>query len=88
MKLIVLIVRDNDADTTVHHLIQAGYRVTRIASTGGVLRRGQATLLMGVEEAQVEPALTLIRSILSRTTPHETRGLVFVLPVERFEQIG
>ncbi|MBO9367724.1 MAG: cyclic-di-AMP receptor [Chloroflexi bacterium] len=88
MKLIVLIVRDHDADATIHQLVQAGYRVTRIASTGGVLRRGQATLLMGVEDAQVEPALTLIRSLLPRTNPQESRGLVFVLPVERFEQIG
>ncbi len=88
MKLIVLIVRDHDADDTIHQLIQAGHRVTRIASTGGMLRRGQATLLMGVEDAQVEPVLTLIRSILPRTSPQETRGLVFVLPVERFEQIG
>lgn len=88
MKLIVLIVRDNDAEPTIEGLTQAGHRVTRIASTGGFLRSGQATLLIGVENQQVEEALALLRRLLPRTDPQTARGLVFVLPVERFEQIG
>lgn len=88
MKLIVLIVRDNDAEPTIEGLTQAGHRVTRIASTGGFLRSGQATLLIGVEDQQVEEALALLRRLLPRTDPQTSRGLVFVLPVERFEQIG
>lgn len=88
MKMVVLIVRDNDADATIHGLTQAGYRVTRIASTGGWLRSGQATLLMGVEDEQLEPLLSLLPSLLPRISPQERRGLVFVLPVERFEQIS
>lgn len=88
MKMVVLVVRDNDADTTIHGLTQAGYRVTRIASTGGWLRSGQATLLIGVEDEQIEPLLSLIRALLPRTSPQERRGLLFVLPVERFEQIS
>ncbi len=87
MKLIVLIVRDNDAEPTIQGLTQAGHRVTRIASTGGFLRSGQATLLIGVDDAQVEAVLSLIRRLLPRTDPQTARGLVFVLPVEHFEQI-
>jgi hypothetical protein len=43
-------------------LTSAQYRVTRIASTGGFLRSGTTTMLVGVEDAQVEPAIALIRS--------------------------
>lgn len=88
MKMVVLVVRDSDAESTIHGLTQAGYRVTRIASTGGWLRSGQATLLIGVEDKQVEPLLSLLRSLLPRTSSQERRGMVFVLPVERFEQIS
>lgn len=88
MKLMVLLLRDSDAENAIQSLTRAGYRVTRIASTGGFLRSGMATLLVGLDDAQVEPVLQLLRQLFPRTTSEERHGLVFVLPVERFEQIS
>ena len=44
MKMIIVIIKDNEADALIRALTSAEYRVTRIASTGGLLRSGVATL--------------------------------------------
>jgi uncharacterized protein YaaQ len=50
MKLIVATIQDQDADAATSNLTNRGYRVTRIGSTGGFLRQGNTTLLVGVED--------------------------------------
>ncbi len=89
MKLIVAIVRDSDAEAVLSGLVEQRFGVTRIASTGGFLRRGNTTLWIGTEDARVEEALNIIR--LSSTQPSEgslqRRATVFVLNVARFEQL-
>ena len=52
MKMIILIVKDSEADALTRALTSGEYRVTRIASTGGFLRSGVATLLLGVNETR------------------------------------
>jgi uncharacterized protein YaaQ len=88
MKLIVVILRDNDNEPVSQQLIQQGFRVTRIASTGGFFRRGMSTLMIGVENERVEAAIDVIRQ--SATPPVEPgmrRATLFVLPVENYTQI-
>ncbi len=88
MKMIVAIVRDTDDDIILHALLDAGFRVTRIASTGGFLRRGNATLLLGVTADQVESAVQVIREHCAPgIDPIVKRATIFVLDVDRFEQI-
>lgn len=87
MKMIILIVKDNDSDEVTQALTSAEYRVTRIASTGGFLRSGVATLLLGVKDERMESALELIRSKLTPLPSGEKRATLFVIPVERFEQV-
>ena len=87
MKMIILIAKDNDADVITQTLTSAEYRVTRIASTGGFLRSGVVTLLLGVMDERVESALELIRAKLPPLSSGEKRATLFVVPVERFEQI-
>ena len=57
-------------------------------STGGFLRRGNTTLLMGMEESKVDGALDIIRA---NTKPPEDAGLhratIFVLNLPRYEQV-
>lgn len=88
MKLIVVILQDNDCEPVSQGLIQQGFRVTRIASTGGFLRRGMSTLMIGVENDQVDAAIGVIRQ---NTAPSVEPGMrsatLFVLPVENFTQI-
>ena len=87
MKMIILIVKDHDADNLTQALTSAEYRVTRVASTGGFLRSGVVTLLLGVEDERVEPAIGLVREKLSPTASKEKRVTLFVVPVERYDQV-
>jgi len=87
MKMIILIVKDSDADNVTQALTSDQYRVTRVASTGGFLRSGVVTLLLGVLDERVESALELIRSKLPPLPSGERRATLFVVPVERFEQV-
>ena len=87
MKMIILIVKDTDADTITQALTSAQYRVTRVASTGGFLRKGIVTLLLGTRDERVEGALELIRTTLPPLSSGEKRVTLFVVPVERFEQV-
>ncbi len=61
MKLILAIIQDEDAPATLQALVERGYRVTRIASTGGFLRQGNTTLLIGVEDHQVPEVVEILR---------------------------
>ena len=47
-KLIVMIVSDNDSDRLMNRLVEDGLPATKIGSSGGFLRRGNATILSGV----------------------------------------
>jgi uncharacterized protein YaaQ len=87
MKMIILIVKDHDSDEVTQSLTSEQYRVTRVASTGGFLRSGVVTLLLGVKDERLESALELIRAKLPPLASGEKRATLFVVPVERFEQI-
>jgi uncharacterized protein YaaQ len=87
MKMMIVIVKDHDADPLTHALTEAKYRFTRVASTGGFLRSGVATLLIGVEDGQVDSAIGLIRTTAAGFSAEKTRATLFVVPVERFEQV-
>lgn len=87
MKMIILILKDSDSDIITQALTSAQYRVTRVASTGGFLRSGVATLLLGVLDERLESALELIRAKLTPLPSGERRATLFVVPVERFEQV-
>lgn len=60
MKLIVAIVQDQDAPSLVEDLTNNEFRVTKLASTGGFLKSGNTTLLIGVDEECVDEALKVI----------------------------
>lgn len=89
MKLIVAIVRDIEADAVLSALVERRFGVTRIASTGGFLRRGNTTFLIGIEDDKVDQALETIRSACSQSAEgaDQRRVTIFVLSVARFEQL-
>ncbi len=61
MKLVVAIVHPEDAGALVDALTDKDYRVTRLQSQGGFLKQSNASILVGVEEAQVNDVLAIIR---------------------------
>lgn len=60
MKLVTAIVHNEDAATLVDALLEREYRATRLHSSGGFLKQGNATILVGVEEDQVNDVLGII----------------------------
>ena len=60
MKLVTAIVHNEDAATLVDALLEREYRATRLHSSGGFLKQGNATILVGVEEDQVDDVLGII----------------------------
>ena len=86
MKLLLAIVQDQDARPVTDALVEKEYRVTRINTHGGFLKRGNATLLIGAEDELVEPILDIIHDHSeARSTNGDGvpvgAGTVFVLPV-------
>jgi uncharacterized protein YaaQ len=88
MKLILVILNDHDAEAVLRALVEQGLRATRIASTGGFLRRGNTTLLIGVESDRVNSAIELVRANCREPDVRgQRRATVFVLDVGRYEQL-
>jgi uncharacterized protein YaaQ len=60
MKLIVAIVQNDDADDLIDALTSAHFGATRLASTGGFLRQGNTTVIVGVPDEAVDGVLEII----------------------------
>ena len=87
MKLMIIIVRDVDGETVVQALVENGYRVTRMASTGGFLRRGNVTLLTGVEDSKIQNVFDLLRKACCPPEESQHQATIFVVDMPYFEQI-
>lgn len=74
MKLIIAIVQDDDAGDLVGIINKAGFRVTKLATTGGFLRSGNTTLMIGVEEKKMDEVLKIIEETC------ETREQIITSP--------
>jgi len=61
MKMVVAIVQDKDVGKLLHRITAQGFSATRLASSGGFLRSGNVTLLLGVEEEKLESLVEIIR---------------------------
>lgn len=66
MKLLIAIVQDADVNFLMDALTDNGYRVTRLSTTGGFLKKGNTTLLIGVEEEKLNEVLEIIESNCKR----------------------
>jgi uncharacterized protein YaaQ len=62
LKLVIAVVQDKDSQKLSSALVKAGFRATKLASSGGFLRAGNTTFLVGVEEEKVDAVLDVIRS--------------------------
>ena len=60
--------------------------MTRVASTGGFLRSGVVTMLLGVEDGLVDAAIETIRTALP-PIPEQRRATIFVVPIHHYEQV-
>ena len=63
MKLIIAIVQDEDASRLISSLMNEGYSATKLATTGGFLRSGNTTLLLGVDDNKFDGAMSVIEKV-------------------------
>ncbi|MCQ2770899.1 MAG: cyclic-di-AMP receptor [Clostridia bacterium] len=68
MKLVIAIVNNDDAHFVNTGLTSSGFHVTKISSTGGFLMNGNSTFLLGVEEADLDKALDVIKTHCQQRT--------------------
>jgi uncharacterized protein YaaQ len=61
MKLVYIIVRSNDSGQVTGSLNKQGFYVTKMASTGGFLREGNTTLIVGTDEDNVEEVINIVK---------------------------
>jgi uncharacterized protein YaaQ len=61
MKLIIAVVQDQDSNRLSKALVENNFRATKLASTGGFLRSGNTTFMIGTEDIRVERALQIIK---------------------------
>ena len=92
-KLIVAIVQSQHAGEVQAGLLEADYRVTRINTAGGFLRRGNVTFLIGVHSDQVDEVIDIVKDRAPRADESKNPDapplgtMLFVLPIARFARI-
>lgn len=61
IKMIIAIVNDHDAADLLESLTTSGFQATKMASTGGFLREGNTTFMIGSDEQHTEEVLEIIK---------------------------
>ncbi|WP_274365816.1 cyclic-di-AMP receptor [Paenibacillus thermotolerans] len=62
MKLVIAVVQDKDSNRLSNALIAQGIRATKLASTGGFLRAGNTTFMIGIEDDRIPDVLSVIKA--------------------------
>lgn len=90
------------ANSLMEVLTQKTFHVTKLATTGGFLRSGNTTLLIGVENSKLNKLLDTISKhhdnykqtekndenmVIPDDAPHKDGAAVFVLNVEQYEKL-
>lgn len=91
LKLVIAIIQDQDAQELIKELMSKKYRVTKLASTGGFLKSGNTTLLIGVEEENLNEVTDIIEDVCkSRNTTTKDKDVVvgganiFIIDIDKF----
>lgn len=68
MKLLIAIINNDDCTKVLDALADKGFGATRLSTSGGFLRSGNSTLLIGVEEEKVDTVIDILGEYSSRRT--------------------
>lgn len=89
MKLVLAIVNNDDSQTVLSELMRAEFSVTKLASSGGFLRVGNTTFMIGTEKERVEDLIKIIETYSSKRQeisasmpPHYSEAMFSSLPVQ------
>ncbi|MCF6462381.1 cyclic-di-AMP receptor [Clostridium sp. Cult1] len=94
MKLIVAIVQDDYSSKVIKSLMNKKYRTTKLSSTGGFLKSGNTTLLIGVDDKKVDDVVkTIEEECKGKKVKKENEEInigganIFILNMEDFKKI-
>lgn len=93
MKLIIAIIDEQYSTKVIRKLMSEKIRTTKLASTGGFLSRGNITLLIGVDDDQVENIVGLVDGICKKSKiksgdEEVTVGAnLFVVPIDGYYRV-
>lgn len=103
MKLIISIVSKEDATHVSSALTKSGFYMTRLATTGSLLKKGNVTFLLGTDDHQVDEAMKIIEMTAKKRVeveenihelydglkvlPNTGGAIIFVVDVDRFEKV-
>jgi uncharacterized protein YaaQ len=89
VKLVIGIINSDDAGDLLEEITQASFQATRLSTTGSFLRTGNTTVLVGVEDEQVDKVIDIFKTCCSRRsqivttpTPYLGEGFISGTPVE------
>ena len=88
MKMVIAILNADDAPTVVHNLMKNHFSVTKLATTGGFLRTGNVTILVGADDEKIPELIVIIKvnshSRKQMIAPTAEPGLSFypTMPIE------
>lgn len=88
MKLLIAIINSDDSHNVIGEITKAGFYATKLSTTGGFLRTGNLTLLMGVEDDKVDEVLGILgencrkREEITPVIPAYDTGVMNAIPVK------
>lgn len=88
MKMMLAIINYDDAHDVMNALVKNSFSVTKLATTGGFLKSGNVTILLGLSEDKVDDALAIIKEYSSTrkqivpTTSELASGFFPSMPVQ------
>jgi len=91
MKMVIAIVPEKHSDEILDALIAAQYRATLVSATGGFLRSGNATLLIGAPDERADGVLQHIQGVYKaislKGNSQAPWATIFVLNMEQYVQV-
>lgn len=90
MKMILATMPTHLSDLVSRDLLDESYRVTKFASTAGLLSGGITTLMIIAPAVEIPQALDMIRNKVHSTDPADPampRATIYVLKVKDFEKV-
>lgn len=83
MKLLLAVIQDADSPGLIRELSRQGFEVTKLASTGGFLREGNTTLMLGVADER----LSELKELIAHNCRSRTRLTTPSVPIEHGEEL-
>lgn len=72
MKLLIAVIQDEDMNLLSHELLDKNFSFTKLSSSGGFLKSGNTTIIIGVEDDRLDEVLGLIEATAKTRTSTTT----------------